>query len=138
MSLNNEELQSAREVIMRMLEEATRGIICDVCPDEPVFSYKGNSGIESEGPDHNERSLQAVNNPRCRETIAACTAALRRLDNETYGICCKCKEDIPIARLKAMPTAPFCFKCTTEKPRYVLPRVGGLREQTYIMSPGMA
>ncbi|MDD5463654.1 MAG: hypothetical protein PHP62_00720 [Candidatus Moranbacteria bacterium] len=45
---------------------------------------------------------------------------------------------MPIERLKAMPTAPFCVHCTTERPRYVLPRVGGLREQTYTMSPGIA
>jgi len=37
--------------------------------------------------------------------------ALYRMENNTYGICEKCKEPIEIERLKAKPTAKYCAKC---------------------------
>lgn len=37
--------------------------------------------------------------------------ALVRLQNEEYGICLSCEEDISEKRLKARPETPFCTKC---------------------------
>ncbi|AHF96743.1 MAG: TraR/DksA family transcriptional regulator [Desulfurella sp.] len=37
--------------------------------------------------------------------------ALYRMENNTYGICERCKEPIEIERLKAKPTAKYCAKC---------------------------
>jgi len=39
--------------------------------------------------------------------------ALRRIEEGTYGICEKCGEDIPIARLKARPVTNYCLDCKT-------------------------
>jgi DnaK suppressor protein len=36
--------------------------------------------------------------------------ALKRIENGTYGICIECGEDIPSARLEAVPWAPYCLK----------------------------
>jgi DnaK suppressor protein len=38
-------------------------------------------------------------------------AALRRLQDGSYGSCCSCGEDITPARLEADPSAPFCTEC---------------------------
>jgi RNA polymerase-binding transcription factor len=38
-------------------------------------------------------------------------AALRRIDEGTYGKCERCGEDIPVERLEAIPTARLCVKC---------------------------
>jgi DnaK suppressor protein len=37
--------------------------------------------------------------------------ALHRIEEGTYGICEKCGEDIPIARLKARPVTNYCLDC---------------------------
>jgi DnaK suppressor protein len=37
--------------------------------------------------------------------------ALYRMENNTYGICERCKESIEIERLKAKPTSKYCAKC---------------------------
>ena len=39
------------------------------------------------------------------------TAALRRLDNGTFGICASCEEEISSKRLAAVPWVPFCLVC---------------------------
>lgn len=37
--------------------------------------------------------------------------ALERINNETYGICENCQQEIDIERLKAYPVAKTCLKC---------------------------
>jgi len=39
--------------------------------------------------------------------------ALNRIDAGTYGICVKCKTDIPSGRLEAVPEALICVKCAS-------------------------
>ena len=38
-------------------------------------------------------------------------AALRKVEDKTYGSCENCKKPIPQKRLVAMPFAPLCIKC---------------------------
>jgi DnaK suppressor protein len=42
-------------------------------------------------------------------------AALKRLENGNYGICCQCGGDIALARLESDPGTPFCAVCQQEK-----------------------
>ena len=43
--------------------------------------------------------------------IVEIDAALGRIKAGTYGRCTACEEDIPLARLTAMPSAHFCIGC---------------------------
>jgi len=38
-------------------------------------------------------------------------AALRRIDEGTFGVCLHCEEDISPKRLAAVPWTPFCIQC---------------------------
>ncbi|HSF02697.1 MAG TPA: TraR/DksA C4-type zinc finger protein [Solirubrobacterales bacterium] len=38
-------------------------------------------------------------------------AAQARLEAGTYGVCERCAASIPLARLRAMPTARYCVSC---------------------------
>ena len=38
-------------------------------------------------------------------------SALERIEKGKYGICEKCKKEIPIERLKISPESKFCIKC---------------------------
>jgi DnaK suppressor protein len=40
--------------------------------------------------------------------------ALRKIDEETFGICESCGEDIPMPRLKARPVTAHCIRCKTK------------------------
>jgi len=39
--------------------------------------------------------------------------ALEKIKKDKYGICEKCKKEIPAERLKVSPEARFCLKCKT-------------------------
>ena len=38
-------------------------------------------------------------------------SALKRIDDDEYGICLKCEEEISAKRLEAKPETPFCVDC---------------------------
>lgn len=38
-------------------------------------------------------------------------AALKRIENGTYGICVQCDEEIPEKRLELLPHTPLCTTC---------------------------
>jgi RNA polymerase-binding transcription factor DksA len=49
--------------------------------------------------------------------IAAIHAALRRMIDGTYGECLDCGRAIPVARLRALPSAAFCVECARREER---------------------
>ena len=40
--------------------------------------------------------------------------ALQRIENNEYGICQECGEQIPYERLEAVPFTPYCKNCVEE------------------------
>lgn len=44
-------------------------------------------------------------------------AALRRVQAGSYGLCTSCGEAIAEARLRALPSTPFCLACQAERER---------------------
>jgi DnaK suppressor protein len=48
---------------------------------------------------------------RERHALDEIFAALRKLGTGTYGLCESCGGDVPLARLRAMPTARHCLTC---------------------------
>jgi DnaK suppressor protein len=41
--------------------------------------------------------------------------ALERIENDTYGVCESCGEDISIKRLKARPVTTQCIDCKSKE-----------------------
>ena len=46
-----------------------------------------------------------------RQMLLEIEEALRRLDGGQYGTCLNCSDDIPKARLRAVPWARYCIDC---------------------------
>ena len=65
--------------------------------------------IESEG----DEVLEEVGT-LADATIQQIRLALKKIDNGTYGTCTKCRNKIPLERLKALPYATACAKCPEE------------------------
>jgi DnaK suppressor protein len=57
---------------------------------------------------------QAISSQRLtesRRTLMRLELALGRIDDEYFGICAECGEDIAIGRLLVMPEATLCVDC---------------------------
>jgi len=55
-------------------------------------------------------NMSIITNNQIKE-IREIEIALRKMENNTYGICNMCDEEIGIKRLKAKPHAIFCVHC---------------------------
>lgn len=64
-----------------------------------------------------ERNFELRIRDRERKLIAKIRETLARIDDEDYGICEICGEDISLQRLQARPETTLCIKCKTEQER---------------------
>lgn len=51
------------------------------------------------------------------QTAALVSEALRRIENNEYGMCSECEERISERRLKAIPWAKYCIRCQEQADR---------------------
>jgi len=58
-----------------------------------------------------ERELAIRNLDRESNLLRNVRAALRRIDEGTFGVCLHCEEDISPKRLVAVPWTSFCIAC---------------------------
>jgi DnaK suppressor protein len=61
-----------------------------------------------------EREKVASLITRESEILQELDAALERVEDATYGECEACGDDIPPARLRALPFATLCVKCQAQ------------------------
>jgi len=57
-----------------------------------------------------EKSQSADLSSTANSELGLVQDALIRIEKGTYGKCIECAEDIPSARLEAVPWAPYCIK----------------------------
>ena len=74
----------------------------------------GDVGLDDESADagtatfEREKDLSIENN--VRDLLRKIDGALKRMDENTYGLCVRCGRPIEKARLKALPYAELCIK----------------------------
>ena len=64
-----------------------------------------------------ERELDYTLEENAEHVLAEIDAALRRIDDGTYGTCTNCGHEIPAERLEARPWAMLCISCKRERER---------------------
>ncbi len=57
------------------------------------------------------REVAIRNLDRESKLLKEVQGAISRLDDDTFGICLRCDEEIPEKRLKALPWAAYCVPC---------------------------
>ncbi|MGQ9465648.1 MAG: TraR/DksA family transcriptional regulator [bacterium] len=68
--------------------------------------------MADQGTETEKRELSSINLSRQREILFSIDYALRKIHQGKYGICEKCGKPIEKRRLKILPYARFCIKCT--------------------------
>ncbi len=70
--------------------------------------------IYDQASSERDRELGLLLGDREREKLHAIDEALLRIEENEYGICEECDEEIPLGRLKAMPFTRHCVKCKSD------------------------
>jgi DnaK suppressor protein len=76
-------------------------------PGDVQFDEEGGEG----GTSNVDRELDLVLSAQARAAITEIDRALAKIGAGTYGVCEQCGQDIPQARLKALPYAALCVGC---------------------------
>jgi DnaK suppressor protein len=64
-----------------------------------------------------ERELMTRNLERESRLLRQVRAALERIQQNTYGTCINCEEEISLRRLHAVPWTPLCIACQEQDDR---------------------
>ncbi len=62
-----------------------------------------------------DRNFELRIRDRERKLLAKIKSAISRIEDESYGICDDCGDDITIARLEARPVTTLCIECKTQQ-----------------------
>ena len=64
-----------------------------------------------------QAAIQNLQEENSEHVLAAIDAALKRIDEGTYGICTNCGRQIAEERLEALPWATLCIDCQRDRER---------------------
>ena len=90
-----------------IMKSHIRKTIKDSTGDLSSYSYH----MADLGTDAMERELAFMLASKSGRLLYHIDEALRRIDDDKYGICFKCEKSISKARLKAVPHARLCIEC---------------------------
>jgi RNA polymerase-binding protein DksA len=57
--------------------------------------------------------IRVHNNKVARKRLADIDVAIKRIEDDEFGICIECEEEIPVERLIVFPYAKRCISCQT-------------------------
>lgn len=78
---------------------------------EASATHFGDRPQDARAQQDTERELEFTLDARESAELDTIDAALKRIENGSYGVCVDCGADIPAARLHAAPETPRCISC---------------------------
>ncbi|WP_244154341.1 TraR/DksA family transcriptional regulator [Desulfospira joergensenii] len=114
-SLNRDQVEHFRTMLLKRLDELLYSATHE------MIELRSRNGGEIEYLDRasNEADQTMRLRIRSRESllIKKIRKALERIENNSYGICESCEEDISLERLEARPVTTKCIHCKEEEER---------------------
>ena len=111
--MEDKDIEYFREVLTNQLEELlsrSDNTVSDMTsPKENLPDPTDRASFES------DRDLILRIRDRESKLIKKIKLALDRIEDNTFGVCENCGEDISIARLKARPVTTQCIDCKTKE-----------------------
>ena len=121
MALSKQQLKQYRQLLITEREKFAEEI--RVLAHEALRSPREASGdlsgytvhMADMASDTYERELSTKLVSSEQEVLYQIDDALKRIDEDAFGVCGECNKAIPLSRLKAVPYAPLCIQCQQAK-----------------------
>lgn len=111
--MKQEDIEYFKDLLTKRLEELLNQA------DDTVSDMNDSKGNFPDPTDRAayeaDRNFELRIRDREHKLIKKVKKALDRIENNTFGICEKCGEDIAIERLKARPVTTLCIDCKTKE-----------------------
>jgi RNA polymerase-binding transcription factor DksA len=117
--MNSHQIETYRERLRALAQRHSDGM--DRLHNEALHGLGGESGgglsnapmhLADLGTAHHEGEVGLALFATEERLLAESNAALDRIDAGTFGLCERCFQEIPTARLDAFPYARFCIACS--------------------------
>lgn len=112
-ALTKEQLQIL-ESDLAELKASLEQLLVDTESGSKPVNLKENQGRLSRMDEMHNQSILLANRNVTKNRLRSVLAAQVRFDQEQYGECHECGEDIAFSRLKAYPEADMCIACKQE------------------------
>ena len=108
-------LEERRRVVAAIdnLHEDHSGSLSDEAGEETAFD----NHLADTATETYDRELDYTLEENSEHVLADIDAALKRIEDGTYGTCTNCGKPIPEERLEARPWATLCIDCKRERER---------------------
>jgi len=115
--MNPKEIKKLKEELMRLREELL-GLVRKTTENEKEYPSSEVGDTIDQAADSSARELLFELNDSEKKKLEDIDRALQKIEQNRFGICEKCGNEIDEKRLKAVPYARFCIKCKAlmEKP----------------------
>lgn len=98
---------------LQNLQDDHSGTLSDEAGEETAYD----NHLADTATETYDRELDYTLEENSGHVLAEIDAALKRIDDGTYGICTNKGEQIPVERLEARPWATLCIDCQRERER---------------------
>jgi DnaK suppressor protein len=105
--------KDALESLTARLDKLRVDLVHLVADSKPVLLDQSTQGRLSRMDAMQQQEMTASIISRMHQEERKIIAAINRVNDGTYGVCCKCGEMIDPNRLNSDAAAPFCSECTT-------------------------
>ncbi|RNC72323.1 MAG: TraR/DksA family transcriptional regulator [Desulfuromonadales bacterium] len=109
-----EKQEEMKDLLLKMKDEILKGINKAVKSGTESGAGEPTGDIYDQASSERDRELGLLLNDRERGKLRQIDEALIRIEDDEYGVCEECEEEIPLGRLKVMPFARFCVRCQSD------------------------
>jgi len=111
--MDEKDLQKFKKLLLEQQQE-----LVDLAQEvkdaiKPVNLDQSSVGRLSRMDAMQSQAMAQENSRRRKVQLIRISAALERIEEEEYGYCAVCDEEINIRRLEVDPAAPFCVTCAS-------------------------
>ena len=101
------------EAALQNLHEENSGTLYEEAGEETAYD----NHLADTATETYDRELDYTLEENSGHLLAEIDAALRRIEDGTYGTCTNCGKRIPEERLEALPWATLCIDCQRDQER---------------------
>ena len=107
-----EERQRVEAAIQNLHDEHPGTLVEDSGEETAYDNHLADTATETY-----DRELDYTLEENSEHVLAEIDAALKRIEEGTYGTCTNCDRPIPVERLEALPWATLCIDCQRDRER---------------------
>ena len=111
--LDDDTLAALRKELMDMRSQFEATLMRSASAAQPVELDQQAIGRVSRIDAIQQQKMVEANRARLKIRLGHVKAALTAIDEDDYGYCRRCEEEISVNRLKAKPETPICLTCQT-------------------------